>query len=409
MSQKWKSTEFKGIRYREHPTRKHGIMLDRYFAIRFQKDGKRKEEGLGWGSEGWSASKAALELAKLKEAATKGEGPASLAEKRKLEVERKKKVQEEESQKKREAISFSDFFTNTYFPNARHDKSPRSYNREESLFRLWINPVIGAKPFKDITADIDLTRIKRNMVKAGRAPRSIHYMLAVVRQVFNYAGRIGIFTGDNPVTKMRIPKYDNRCLRFFSHEEADQILQALYPISPQVCEMSLLSLHCGLRAGEVFSLTWGDIDLRHGLITLRDTKSGVSRTVHMTKQTRDILETKQQGNHGGLVFPGRGGVKITAISKTFAQTLKNLGFNIGVTDRRLKATFHTLRHTHASWLVMEGVDLYTVQKIMGHSTLAMTQRYAHLAPDKFRQATQIFESKIQQHKTGSKVVNLANH
>ena len=118
MSQKWKSTEFKGIRYREHPTRKHGIMLDKYFAIRFQKDGKRKEEGLGWGSEGWSASKAALELAKLKEAATKGEGPASLAEKRKLEVERKKKVQEEESQKKREAIIFSNFFTNTYFPKA---------------------------------------------------------------------------------------------------------------------------------------------------------------------------------------------------------------------------------------------------------------------------------------------------
>ena len=110
----------------------------------------------------------------------------------------------------------------------------------------------------------------------------------------------------------------------------------------------------------------------------------------MTSQVHKLLFTKEQGAHGALVFPGRGGVKITAISKTFDHVVKSLGLNDEVVDRRQKVLFHTLRHTHASWLVMEDVDLYTVQKIMGHSTLAMTQRYSHLAPGKLKQATQIF-------------------
>jgi integrase len=61
-----------------------------------------------------------------------------------------------------------------------------------------------------------------------------------------------------------------------------------------------------------------------------------------------------------------------------------MGMNEGVTDARQKVVFHTLRHTFASWLVMRGVPLYDVAKLMGHNTIVMTQRYAHLAPDRLR-------------------------
>ena len=78
MPVEWKKTKHQGVRYYEHKTRKHGVNLDRYFAIRYQVDGKRKEEGLGWTSDKWTAEKAALELAALKKARTLGEGLARL-------------------------------------------------------------------------------------------------------------------------------------------------------------------------------------------------------------------------------------------------------------------------------------------------------------------------------------------
>ena len=92
MAIKWNSTKYPGVRYREHKTRKHGIKPDQYFAIRYQKDGQRKEEGVGWASEGWTPSKVALKLAELKAAATTGEGETRLSEAR-AKFEAKKKLE----------------------------------------------------------------------------------------------------------------------------------------------------------------------------------------------------------------------------------------------------------------------------------------------------------------------------
>ncbi|HEX7627775.1 MAG TPA: hypothetical protein VF354_02500, partial [Candidatus Methanoperedens sp.] len=96
MPVKWESSKYKGVRYYEHPTRKRGVQKDRYYAIRYQKEGKRKEEGLGWASEkdpmdgkNWTAEKAALMLAELRGSSRTGHGATRLAEKRAIENERK--------------------------------------------------------------------------------------------------------------------------------------------------------------------------------------------------------------------------------------------------------------------------------------------------------------------------------
>jgi site-specific recombinase XerD len=88
-----------------------------------------------------------------------------------------------------------------------------------------------------------------------------------------------------------------------------------------------------------------------------------------------------------------GGVKIVQISKTFKRTVDEL-FNKGVDDPRERVFFHSLRHTYASWLVMEGVDLYRVKELLGHKDLTMTQRYSHLAPDSLRGAVNILEAAL---------------
>jgi site-specific recombinase XerD len=86
-----------------------------------------------------------------------------------------------------------------------------------------------------------------------------------------------------------------------------------------------------------------------------------------------------------------------------------LGLNDNVVDARYLVTFHTLRHTYASWLVMRGAPLYTVQRLLGHQTSAMTERYSHLAPDHLRETVKGFEEGLREHKeksdTGVSIIN----
>lgn len=165
--------------------------------------------------------------------------------------------------------------------------------------------------------------------------------------------------------------------------------------------MALLSLHCGPRAGEIFSLTWGDVDTERGILTFRDTKNGKSRHNFMTDEVRSVLERRDRKKHDDLVFPksyikkpSKAGAPRAQVSKVFNQVVKDLKFNEGVTDRRQKVVWHTLRHTCASWLVESGVDLYVVKEILGHSILQMTERYSHLSPGSLRNATRILEKSI---------------
>lgn len=401
---KWHSTSFRGVRYREHSTRKHGIMPDRYFAIRYQNEGKRKEEGLGWASCGWTAEKVALELNQLKNNAKTGSGSTRLAEKRDKHKELQEKERITQEQFLREETTFSNFFNNTYAPAVKENRNKWTNAREDSLHRLWISPVIGGKPFKKISP-IHLERIKKTMLDSEQSPRSVHYALAVVRQVFNYAAHISIYEGPNPVSKVKRPKYDNKRLRFLSHEEANKLLTALQIANKSVYEISLIALHCGLRAGEIFSLTWADIDFEHELLSIRDTKSGKDRTVFMTAKVKDVLAAKGRCPNNRLVFSGKGGKKLIEIPFTFRTVVANLDFNKDIVDRRHKVTFHTLRHTFASWSAMAGVDLYVMQKILGHSTIAMTERYSHLAPNKFKAATKMFENHLQV-QNSKQVVNI---
>ena len=364
MPVKWKQSKFQGVRFYEHESRRHGVRMDRYFAIRFQHEGKRREEGLGWASEGWTERKAALELAKLKEAAKTGEGPARLEEKRRLAQAKRQAQAEEQKRQAVEALTFDEFWRETYFPQAKRDKTPRSWQREDQFFRLWLVPVLGGQPIKAVSP-LHLERVKKNMTDAGRAPRSIHYCLAVVRQVFNHARRLGLFQGEPPTSKVKSPKTDNRRLRFLTQEEASDLLAALDEVSPTTRDMALLSLHSGMRAGEIFGLTWADVDLKQGLLTLRDTKSGRTRHAYMTKAVKAMLKSLSRGKPDELVFPARTGERRVQISQAFRRVVEAQGLNEGLSDSRQKVTFHTLRHTYASWLVMQGTPLYTVQRLLG--------------------------------------------
>jgi integrase len=390
-----RSEKFSGVLYREHPTRRHGLQPDRYYAYRFQVGGKRHLEALGWSSEGWSEKKAFVEMQRLRDAARSGEGPASRKEQREEAAAKRQACEAAEEQRRREGVTLKEFFDASYYPaqeaeKATGQKSARAVRREEELFRIWVAPVIGDKPIKEI-APTDLERVKTAMLDAGRAPRTVEYALSTVRQIINHARVGGVFNGDNPVRGVKKPKSDNKRDRFLTEDEADRLLDALAKKSAQVHDMALLSLHCGLRAGEIFSLTWANVDAERETLAIRDTKSGHNRMAFMTQAVRDMFEARKRGEPSELVFLSETGGKIGQISQTFIKTVNALGFNTGKADRRDKVVFHTLRHTFASWLVQRGVDLYAVQRLMGHESQAMTQRYAHLAPDHLQAAVKILE------------------
>jgi integrase len=138
-----------------------------------------------------------------------------------------------------------------------------------------------------------------------------------------------------------------------------------------------LALNTGLRKGEIFNLRWADADLRRAQLTVRGTgaKSGQTRHVPLNREAVAVLRawqttTTDQTAH---VFAGRSeGEPLDDVKKAWLPVVK---------AAKLKAfTFHDLRHTFASKLVMAGVDLNTVRELLGHADIKMTLRYAHIAP-----------------------------
>ncbi len=386
----WIKSGTPGVRYRLHSTRKHGVKFDQYFSIRLRVDGRQKEEGLGWASEGWSEKKAAAALSELKANKTTGAGPLSLEEKRQTEHTRRAEDSRQKEEERKANISFAEIFTGHYLSFSKANKrNDRSWKREDQLFRIWINPHIGDKPMREI-APIHLEKIKKIMDKAGRSPRSIQYMLATIRIVFNYAINNGLFYGSNPAAgrSVKRPTTDNRRTRFLTKEETVALLSELAKRSLDIHDMALFSLHTGARAGEVFSLTWGDTDPFTGTALLRDTKSNKNRHLYFTDEVRKMLIRKKMAGlrKTDLVFPDRNGNKVVQISDTFNRVVDELKFNEDVTDRRNRVTFHTLRHTYASMLVQAGVDIYHVKELLGHSSIALTERYSHLSESSLKQA-----------------------
>ena len=395
MAGKWQKSEYPGIRFREHPTRKHGVKKDRYFIISYRLNGKRKDESIGWSSKEWTLKKANKILSELQENHLNGTGYQTLAEKRELEEGKRKITLEQAKQEEKENITFSGFFKNVYKPVLKTNKKPESWRKEIEHFNNWLNPEIGHLPIRKITA-FNLEKIKKKMLDEGRAPRSIQYIFATFRQVWNYARLNDIVTHETPTRKVKLPKVNNKRLRYFTHVEVDILLEALKSKSQQVHDMTLFSLHTGARAGEVFSLTWGVVNLKNGTAQLRDGK-GVDRHAYLTDATQSMLEQLHQGQDPSeLVFTDSEGEKITKISNTFERTVKELGLNNGVTDSRDKAIFHTCRHTFASWHVQNGTDLYTVKELLGHSTIQLTERYSHLRPDGLKKAARRFDNQLKE-------------
>ena len=174
---------------------------------------------------------------------------------------------------------------------------------------------------------------------------------------------------------------------------------------------AVLALFCGLRAGEIHSLSWGDIDPQYKTILIRDPKNRKNRYAFITQEVKTMLERRSAAQaKTTLIFPATNGKQRQWISETFNRMVDVLGLNdsgkfttddngeqvpVKVCDLRQRVVCHSLRHTFASWLVQRGTPLYEVAKLMGHSTIRMTERYSHLAPDSLRKTALSLEGSLE--------------
>lgn len=250
-------------------------------------------------------------------------------------------------------------------------------------------------------AGLEPKRTKRlykheRVIEERRTLRLAQAVRAVCHEVWDYAVSKGATSKEFPGKRIVKGTPRNERTRFYTPEEAEAILTALKARSIDVYHHAMLSLYTGLRAGQIFRLTWQDI--KEGVA--RDTKNRESvpvpflQTVHSLQSViteREAMFPNRRLSH--YVFPkttGPGQLDPTQhpaqVSATFKRTIEDIRINEEIADRRGKGVFHTLRHTFASWLVQDGEPLFKVGKYMGQKTPRMTDRYSHLAPEHYESA-----------------------
>lgn len=399
MAMTWTTTKTNGVRYREHSDRKHGVKFDRYFSIRHYVNGKRVEEALGWSSEGWSEKKAAAVLAELKANNTTAAGPRTLGEKRKIEDDRREEVDRQE----REAVDVEArdkklILDNIFLQYCETNTHKRSLKDEIGYYKNWISPTIGDKRLGQIIL-FDLEKIRSAMTKAGKAPRSIQYIKSIIRQIFHYAIKHKMYTGEIPTSHfLTRQKIDNKRQRYLSADESEALLDDIKKHSQTTYRISLLSLNSGMRFSEIAGLQWQHVDTLTRKIKIMDPKNQETRTVPMTERVHTMVQEMQLGQPDDLVFPATNGRRMGRISKVFMESVDRLGLNSGVTDRRMKICFHSLRHSCASTLVNAGIEIPVIARVLGHKTLAMTMRYSHVNDKSVNDAMAVLDRQQEQQK-----------
>ena len=226
----------------------------------------------------------------------------------------------------------------------------------------------------------------------GIQPSTIYRELSMLSAAINYAIREWEWEIPNPVTG-RKPKQSEGRVRWISRSEAEALVraaEALPRASVYLPDFIRLALHTGCRSGELLGLEWSRVDLKEGLFYLegRHTKSGKRRSVPLNQTARNALINRARFRAkycpaSSWVFCSRQGQRIASVSNGFADACARAG----ITDFRI----HDLRHTCAAWLVSSGVPLPEVRDLLGHCSVTMTEKYAHLAPDNVRAAVAVLD------------------
>jgi len=215
-------------------------------------------------------------------------------------------------------------------------------------------------------------QLQTDSMNRGLRNSSCNKILNILKHMFTKAVEWEMVESETlkRIRKVKLLRDDGKRLRYLSKEECQALINNC---DPHLYPIVITALNTGMRKGEILSLKWDNVDLRHGFILLDVTKNGERREIPINRTLKATLQAITRRLDVPYVFFDQNiGKAYQDVKRSFKTALRRTGIK--------DFHFHDLRHTFASHLVMAGVDITTVKELLGHKTLIMTLRYSHFAP-----------------------------
>jgi integrase len=276
-------------------------------------------------------------------------------------------------------------------------KHHRSYGTfVEPNLAFWQKQLGKDTPIARVTAaDVEDVKLKR---ADDVAQSTVDRSLQVLKAFFNWLISHDLAVA-NPVRRVRMFHSNNEVVRYLTRDQYDALLKAADDGPVYLKSLIILAVHTALRRGNLLRLRWKQVDLDARKIRVSDlTKSNKTLEVPINDAAKSALEgmRKLALKNNDYVFAVEKS-HITDVKNPFATALKRAKAQLIESEKKDAAAgldgfrFHDLRHTAASWLAMGGAGLPAIQKFLGHASIKMTLRYAHLSPDFLGQEAKILD------------------
>lgn len=259
-----------------------------------------------------------------------------------------------------------------------------------SRYNKTIKEVFSNKDINSITKE-DITKFVKSLIDKEYSVSTIRMNIAVIRASFNYAIKEKNLQIFNPCTGVKLPKLDNARERYLSINEINLLRDTVKQTNDKSLYIFLeLLLQTGARKFSILTLTKKDFNLEHKEVTLKNHKTNTTYKGFLQDDFIEPLkEYLKQFNLNEHIFTFSDDMMYSTVGHKLLNILNKL-FNVGLAsnDRKNKVVIHTLRHSMASHLAINGTPIFTIQKLLNHSDITQTMRYAKLSPENGKNAIQ---------------------
>lgn len=290
-------------------------------------------------------------------------------------------------------------FAQEFLLHAEAQCRKTTVKRYRGILANNVLPRLGGMKLEEVNPG-HVQKYSDERLKEGAAPATVQQELAVLSGLFREATKHEL-VHRNPVRLVRKPRVDNKIVRYLDRNEERRLLAAA---SEPLRSAILVAIHSGLRHGEQIQLPWSDVWFEERLLVVRNTKSKRDRIVPMSRTLHETLRRlPRRLPDSPYVFTNpETGTKYDRFNNTsWRKTLKRAGIQ--------NFRWHDLRHSFGSRLAQAGVAIQVIAQLMGHSSLSVTMRYAHLAPSNLKAAIRTLDEPPQLVEPGRRSAHRSTH